>query len=118
MKRKLKQKDVTCPREMMKAVSESSKRNQFVCSVNLHWFKWKEFLSLSFSTPTLFRIQQYHIFSFDKSSPGVLKAKRLTTSATWETFNFLKSRITALDLLNSTTQCMHNEEILKPNVVL
>lgn len=118
MERKLKQRNVTCPGEMMKLLNERSKRNEVVCSANVHWFKWKELLSLFFTNLSSFRIKQFHVFSFGHSCTGIVKAKRFTTSATWEKFNFLKSDVTDLNVLKNTTNVLSNEELLKPNLVL
>eukprot|EP00171_Calliarthron_tuberculosum_P021560 IDg21560t1 len=65
VKRKLKQRNVVCPSEMMKVIDEIALNNEVICSETIRWVDWK----------------------------GVVEAKELTSTTDWKQVNLLKKGI-------------------------
>eukprot|EP00171_Calliarthron_tuberculosum_P005760 IDg5760t1 len=76
--------------DMMQVIRDRSKMNSCTAFANVDWTDWNAFLNLFGVVPAGFNIQQYHVFIFDSATPGVLHAKKISTSNEECVFNLVK----------------------------
>lgn len=92
VKRQLRLRNARCPRDMMKIIQESSQSTSCVPGSQVTWRDWKKLLGPFFSIPSNCLISKYHVFTFKKSSPGVLFVQSLTSSQSHFEFNLLSKK--------------------------
>ena len=105
VKRKLKQRNVNVPADMMEVIETSAYNNTAVLGSDVVWYNWKMILGHFFIIPPSFRITHYHTFEFNKKRPGILLDKRLTTSDTFDEFQLLPTN-TDIEVLRKTVCLM------------
>lgn len=88
--------DILCPADMMRVIKESSKNNVCIPSVDVDWLAWKDKLGEYFTMPSGFPVSQFHEFCFSAAEPGVVRARKLSTSATSTVVNLLKPEMREL----------------------
>lgn len=112
VKRKLKQRNVVCAREMMRVIQESSTSNQVVCSTCVRWFDWKRLLPEWFTVPSNLRMSTYHVFSFRKDKLGILMAKSPTSANSWSEFRLLKRSVSPDFVRAAAAERLNSEEFI------
>lgn len=80
VKRNLNTVNVLCPRDMMDAVDSSSASTVVIPCTNIQFMDWKSMLSQWITYPSAMAISKQHCFFFEKSSPGCVTVKELSTS--------------------------------------
>lgn len=93
VKRALSKKDIHFPFEMMDLIEKSSKNNHCICSRDVEWSNWKEFLSQFFKCPSSFYITNFHKFETIIGNHGYLKCRERVDSEESKQFFFLKEGI-------------------------
>lgn len=89
-KRCFRSRDVLCPADMMKVIEDSSKSTTCIPSASVTWKDWKEVLSFFFKIPSTFKITTYQCFIFKKNYPGIVHARKLSSSQHESKFNLLQ----------------------------
>jgi len=89
-KRCFRSRNVLCPADMMKVIEESSKSTTCISSTRVTWKNWKECLSSFFKIPTTFKITSYQCFIFKNTKPGIVHARKLSSSVHETQFNLLQ----------------------------
>lgn len=79
VERRMRRTDVAVSAYLMDATGCSSEATDCVSSVEADWPDWKSYLEQFGTMPATFKIQRYYIFAFDKSTPGKVKVRRLSS---------------------------------------
>ena len=112
VKRRLKQFDVFCPRDMMKVISESSKSNEVVCSRDVLWFNWKLLLSRFFTIPPRFKLSMYHVFEFSSTYKEGVSTKKLSSDQGTEQFTLLRTGVTREQVRDESVSLLQNPSLV------
>lgn len=70
-------------------------------------------LELFFKIPAKFAFGQYQEFTFEKSSPGLVKARALSTSGTFNAFNLLRRTKGGINAKGETGAAVIPDETLR-----
>lgn len=79
VKRNCLKNDIYTPKAMMDVIQNSSVNTDCISGTMVAWFQWKEMFERYFKVPNGFKISEYHVFKTQRTYPGFLFAKRLSS---------------------------------------